>query len=96
MIQQVSFAIMVGALVVVWVGKQQPVIVNIPAQTPQIFGDTLDIWRLVKVSEREAAQTIRRGDRLGYKLVQYMYDRAGSVYILFQLCPVRTQMLGVN
>jgi len=96
MIQQVSFAIMVGALVVVWVGKQQPVIVNIPAQTPQIFGDTLDIWRLVKVSEREAAQTIRRGDRLGYKLVQYMHDKAGSVYILFQLCPVRTHLLGAN
>jgi hypothetical protein len=41
------------------------------------------------VPEREAAQLIRRADRLGYQDVMHMYDQAGSVYIVFQLCPKR-------
>ena len=61
-----------------------------PAQARDIlFGDPFDIWRVMKVPEREAAQVIRRAARLGYKELAHLYDQAGSVYIHFQLCPPR-------
>jgi len=86
-----------GMLIVLWMQPQlQPLPVNTQQQAARptlsgdvLFGDPFDIWRLVRVPERAAAQCIRRADRLNYTLVQYMNDGTGNIYILFQLCPRR-------
>ncbi|GAI43176.1 unnamed protein product, partial [marine sediment metagenome] len=62
-------------------------------QERELFGDPLDVWILAKVGERAAAQTIRRAARLEYKLIQGLTDKAGTSYLLFQLCPARSQLM---
>jgi hypothetical protein len=92
MLQNIAIGILFGMMVVLLIDLHLMYPQREPAST-QLFGDQFDIWRLAKVNEREAAQTIRRAHRLGYKLIQYMTDQAGSTYILFQLCPPRRQLL---
>ena len=65
-----------------------------PEQKAQeLFGDPLDVWVLAKVDERAGGQTIRRAQRRGYKLLTGTTDKAGTSYMLFQLCPAISQLM---
>lgn len=90
--------VMFSIFMMVLLYENHRMVTLLAARTPQppkereLFGDPLDVWILAKVDVRAAAQTIRRAARREYKLIQGLTDKAGTSYLLFQLCPARKLM----